>query len=254
MSNNMPAFLLLTYMFKDEYFQIGQPVDPKFAVPDASSSMYDDNFVFENNELQVSMDMGFPNMYTSTDVQWSATPLIQPKQQSASPIASSVLSNMPWNPQQVQVSKFQADANAGNGTFEPPRGTPYDTYKAREEYLETGPSSQGSICQEPPSPLGDSDTESWVITSTRSNYTPSHSSPGSLGSPQSHVSSPRHHSHVFSAVSGITKPKVPKGRQGGLTSIQKIRARQVREAKACWACHISKTRVSESCMCNYLWC
>jgi len=197
------------------------------------------------------MDMGFGNMYTSTDAQWSATTLTQPKQ-SNSPIESSILSNMPWNPQQVQVSKFQTDVNTGNGTFEPPRGSPYDMYKAREEYLETGLSSQGSVGLEPVSPLGDSDNESWVIASTRGSYTPSHSSPRSHGSPQSHASSPRHHSHVFSSTfsssSGITKSKTPKGRQRGLTTLEKKQAREVRDAKACWACHISKTKVGSLCM------
>jgi hypothetical protein len=188
------------------------------------------------------MDMGFGNMYTSTDAQWSAITLTPPKQSSASPTASSILSNMPWNPQQVQVSKFQTDISTGNGTFEPPRGSPYDTFKAREEYLETGPSSQGSIGPEPVSPLGDSDNESWVITSTRSSYTPSHSSPRSHGSPRSHASSPRHHEHVFSSTH-ITKSKISKGRQRGLTTLEKKQAREVRDAKACWACHISKTKV-----------
>ncbi|TVY28877.1 hypothetical protein LHYA1_G002094 [Lachnellula hyalina] len=226
----------------DEYFQIGQPLNPNLVVPESNSPLYDENFFFDNNGLQVSMDM---TMYTPADAQWSASTVTQPKQHSASPIESSVLSNMPWNPQQVERSKYQADVNTGNGTFGPPRATPYDTYRSREEYLETGPSSQGSVGLEPVSPLGDSDSESWVITSTRSNYTPSHSSPRSHGSPQSHTSSPRHHSHVFSSMPGISKSKVTKGgRTRGLTTLEKKQAREVRDAKACWACHISKTKCS----------
>jgi hypothetical protein len=184
-------------------------------------------------------------MYTSTDSQWSATTLTQPKQASASPIESSLMSNVPWTPQQLQVSKFQTDVNAGNGVFEPPRESPYDTYKAREQYLETGPSSQGSVGTEVATPVVDSDSESWVITSTRSNYTPSHSSPRSQGSPPSHASSPRHHSHVFSSHPTTNKGKITKGRQRGLTQLEKKQAREVRDAKACWACHISKTKVIE---------
>ena len=233
--------LLIHHVCSDEYFQIGQPLNPNLVLPESNSPLYDENFFFDNNGLQVSMDM---TMYTPADAQWSASTVTQPKQHSASPIESSVLSNMPWNPQQVERSKYQADVNTGNGTFGPPRATPYDTYRSRGEYLETGPSSQGSVGLEPVSPLGDSDSESWVITSTRSNYTPSHSSPRSHGSPQSHTSSPRHHSHVFSSMPGISKSKVTKGgRTRGLTTLEKKQAREVRDAKACWACHISKTKV-----------
>lgn len=191
------------------------------------------------------LDMGFGSMYTSTNSQWSATTLTQPKQASASPIESSLMSNMPWTAQQLQVNKIQTEVNAGSEVFEPPRGSPYETYKARETYLEAGLSSQGSVGTDAVTPIVDSDSESWVITSTRSNYTPSHSSPRSQGSPPSHASSPRNHSHVFSSHPSTSKGKITKGRQRGLTQLEKKQAREVRDAKACWACHISKTKVIE---------
>ncbi|TVY71538.1 hypothetical protein LSUE1_G006562 [Lachnellula suecica] len=218
----------------DEYFQIGQPLDSSFGVPGSNSpQLYEEGYIFENDGLHMPVDMGFGNVYGN---QWSATSFTPPKQPSASPVESSMMSSLPWPPEQLQESEFQADANA---TFE---STPYTMHKAKEEYLETGPSSQGSVGTEAVTPLGDSDTESWVVTSTT--YTPSHSSPGSQASPRSHVSSPQHHSHVFSSIPGIAKSKSAKGRQRGLTQLEKKQAREVRDAKACWACHISKTKCS----------
>jgi len=41
----------------------------------------------------------------------------------------------------------------------------------------------------------------------------------------------------------VYKNKPVRGRQRGLTALEKKQAREVREAKACWACHLLKTKV-----------
>jgi hypothetical protein len=100
-------------------------------------------------------------------------------------------------------------------------------------------------------------------------YTPSHGSPVShhsphsqtrsphshSRSPHSHTHSPRsqaspasshdasHHSHVFSAYPEPQKGKVTRGRVRPLTDKEKREARDVRQAGACWACHLSKIKV-----------
>lgn len=99
---------------------------------------------------------------------------------------------------------------------------------------------------DPASPTGDGASDGWVVTSgPSSSYALSHHSPYSHGSPVSHSSPVRaevhQHSHVFDADARVSKPK---GRQRSLTTKEKKDAREVRDAKACWACHISKTKVS----------
>lgn len=99
---------------------------------------------------------------------------------------------------------------------------------------------------DPASPTGDGTSDGWVMTSgPSSSYALSHHSPYSHGSPVSHSSPVRAevhtHSHVFDADARVSKPK---GRQRSLTTKEKKDAREVRDAKACWACHISKTKVS----------
>ncbi|KAM3068278.1 hypothetical protein ACMFMF_009094 [Clarireedia jacksonii] len=101
-------------------------------------------------------------------------------------------------------------------------------------------------------------------------YTPSHGSPVSQHSPNSHTRSPHshthsphshthsprsqaspasshdvgHHSHVFSAYPEPQKGKVTRGRVRPLTDKEKREARDVRQAGACWACHLSKIKCS----------
>jgi len=100
-----------------------------------------------------------------------------------------------------------------------------------------------------PSPLMEYENDGWMIPSIpSSNYALSHNShnshhsPASLGSPVSRASPSilDSHHHVVDADPAVAKPK---GRQRSLTAKEKKDARDVRDAKACWACHISKTKV-----------
>ncbi len=152
----------------------------------------------------------------------------------------------PWNSEIAQHSAFQVNANAGGVTFEPLRGAPYNTFNARQFFLDTG---QTFPVRDAVSPGIESPSEkSWVMTPYPNSEAPSgasHGSPLSHNSPLSNPPSPpRHgsevHDHIFSSM--IRKSKPPRGRQRGLTPLEKRQARDVREAKACWACHISKTK------------
>ncbi|KAL3417738.1 hypothetical protein PVAG01_10748 [Phlyctema vagabunda] len=62
------------------------------------------------------------------------------------------------------------------------------------------------------------------------------------GTPWQH--SAEHHSHIFSVRSGIEKPKPTRGRMRPLTVKGKREALEVRNAGACWACHLSKVKCS----------
>lgn len=255
----------------DEFFQIqtGQLLDP------SSSSSF--NPVSPLFPLENSFDIPdwYSQVYPTGEFQTeSSDSTITASQDLQSPITlagGSMMPTDPWASQGISISNYQLDANAGIVAFEPPRGAPYETHIAREDYLDTG---QFFNLQQAPSPTGESDSDGWRIVSyPNSNYTPSHgsrTSPEPGVSPPAHPSSPlqsqvvslrqslpkskikspsppRHeepHSHIFSTLSGISKQKLPRGRQRGLTAKEKKEARDVREAKACWACHISKTKCS----------
>ncbi|RDW88502.1 hypothetical protein BP6252_00534 [Coleophoma cylindrospora] len=53
-----------------------------------------------------------------------------------------------------------------------------------------------------------------------------------------------HHSHIFSVKAGIEKSKPQRGRMRPLTTKGKREALEVRNAGACWACHLSKVKCS----------
>jgi hypothetical protein len=162
-----------------------------------------------------------------------------------------MIPNTPWNSEQAQTSKFGSKATAGCNTFEPEPGIPFYVNKMRQEYLDAGqPQVIDPFIQSSMTVVTESDDEGWVVSSYPSSYAPSHNSPHSQGSPPSHAASPvqleiEHH-HVFSSMPGIEKAKAIRGRQRNLTTEEKQHARDVRFAKACWACHLSKTKVSDS--------
>ena len=160
-----------------------------------------------------------------------------------------MISNTTWNSEQAQISSFVSNANPGCNTFEPERGSPYFINEARQEYLDAGqPQLIEPVGQSSTTVVSESEDESWAVPSYSSSYAPSQNSPQSQGSPLSHAASPlqieMEHHHVFSSMPGIEKTKATKGRQRNLTTEEKKHARDVRFAKACWACHLSKTKVS----------
>ncbi len=165
-----------------------------------------------------------------------------------------VFTPVPWDSQNAQVNDFQTKGNPGTVAFEPRRGSGYEAHVTRQHYLDTGKVSTKYFGPEPISPGSQSETEGWVVASyAPSSYAASHGSPHSHGSPASHPPSPlqhdpKRHSHIFDSLPGVQKTatKLTRGRQRGLTALEKKQARDVRDAKACWACHISKTKVGIS--------
>jgi len=232
----------------DDFYKFGQTLDPSPSGDPSPTSPLD--FPFEGDYIPISTDWNF-GMYGTDSAQWSATTLIATQQDQGLQNGMGILSQPPWNSESAHTSDFQQHANSGVIAFEPSPGTPYRTHIDRQEFLNTGQANKRFFGPEPAtSPAAESDGGSWVVPSyPNSNYAASHNSPCSHGSPASHAPSPlhqdaEHHEHIFSSIPGVPKPKLPRGRQRGLTALEKKQARDVREAKACWACHISKTKCS----------
>ena len=179
----------------------------------------------------------------------SSATLIPQQTQSAEIDLSMTLTLNMANPWTSQVNNSQFDATPGNVTFQLPPGSGYDTHVKRQELLDTRQNTPKASGHDPLTPSNQSD-DSWALASyTPGSYAASHGSPHSHESPPSHPSSPqdeREHRHILNFEADSPKSKLPRGRQRGLTDTEKKQAREVRDAKACWACHISKTKVSHS--------
>jgi hypothetical protein len=234
----------------DDYYQVGPTFDsssPGWVNP--SSPTYQEHFHFENDGSPVTQNWTSRDVYTTEGAKLSSITLIVPQQQTPEPQATEVpmLSQTPWNSQTAQISEYQANASPGINTFEPPPGAPYYTHVARQEFLDTGQPKPRVFGPEPVSPAGESESDGWLVPSYPSSYAASHSSPNSHDSPASRASSPTQHEvehqHIFTSIPGVRKTKVLRGRQRGLTALEKKQARDVRECRSCWACHISKTKV-----------
>lgn len=217
----------------------------------------------------------FPFDNTFTPVDWSFGGIFstEPTAPSAAPPldTSNILhrgryirSQNPWNPHDAHGSAFGETSNAGCVAYEPESSPlhsykpdrsplPYDTSSpvANDRFTVPGQgqSSKDVYGPEPPNTNWfDESDESTSYSNTL--YTPSHGSPVSHHSPQSRGSQPPpspsdvgHHSHVFSAFPEPQKNKVTRGRVRPLTDKEKREARDVRQAGACWACHLSKIKV-----------
>jgi hypothetical protein len=169
----------------------------------------------------------------------------------AQPAMPTALSHSPWNVERIPGDH---EAGAGCGAFEPARGTPYDIFRAREEFMNARQALPAAFIPEPVSPILDESDEWELIASCAGSSPTVHDSPLSDGaswcqigpSPQSTPSPDQAvgHSHVFSAYSrGSSSSKLPRGRQRALTAQERRAALEVRKAKACWACHLSKIKV-----------
>lgn len=174
---------------------------------------------------------------------------VPPQGQSSPSPGCYMASPHPWNSQTAQASNVASYANSGVSAFEPPPAPPYYMHITRQELLDTGQSTSRTFGPEPVSPAGESESDGWVVPSYPSSYAASHGSPKSHNSPASHISSPPQHEpehqHIFTSHPDVPKPRPLRGRQRGLTTQEKKQARDVREAKACWACHISKIKVRQ---------
>lgn len=197
------------------------------------------------------MDINLANSAFS-DSQWSLIDDNMAKQNyNMQPVP---IPHIPWTPEQLPLSRTQSEEGSETAIFDQQQiaAQPITACKSnntKEEYADNYALKNEFVCHEKPAtPPGESDNDSWIIPFEPKNCTPTHSSPGSSRSVRSQTSSPRqnevhNHGHVFTSFAGIRKPKISKGRQRNLTPLEKKQAREVRDAKACWACHISKTKV-----------
>lgn len=242
------------------------------------SPLYSDVFPFENDYFSTVSDWTVVgdivgNIY-GTESQMPDLPLAQPSISSEIPWTPQVAFHT--NPDTGCVA-FAPPPGFPHGTYIA-RQEYLDRGQIIEDIFSPGPVSpvwknsagivpapvspvwedSGSIGQAHVSPLweesGDEGWQQVAIPSYANSTIPSHSSPCSEGSPFSLINSPpqtssppahraESHSHIFTIYPGIEKPKPLRGRQRGLTAQEKKNAREVREAKACWACHLSKIKV-----------
>lgn len=238
-------------MFVDAYFQIGQSIYPPLSGQQDPNSLYQDAIYLGNDGLQVQMDINPANSAFS-DSQWSLIDDNMAKHNyNMQPVP---IPHIPWTSEQLPLSGSQSEEGSETATFDlqqiaVQQKIACESNNGNEEYADNHAFKNEFICHETAAtPPGESDNDSWIIPFDPKNYTPTHSSPGSSRSVRSQTSSPRQneldsHGHVFTSFSGISKPKISKGRQRNLTQLEKRQAREVRDAKACWACHISKTKV-----------
>ena len=232
-----------------------------------------EDFHFEDEFSAIQQDYNDLNPMYSMQIPQSSTTTLTQVQLRQVPQAENpfINSNTTWSTEQAHMSNFAFYATPGCNTFGPERGSPYFINEDRQKYLDAGqPQLVEFHGQNSVTVNAESEDENWVEPSYPSSYAPSqdspqpvgspqsYGSPQSQGSPQSHSSPPlqaasplqivmeqrHHHQHVFSSMTGIGNTNATKGRQRNLTNEEKKHARDVRFAKACWACHLSKTKVS----------
>jgi hypothetical protein len=234
------------YIEKWYQTQAFDSASPRTFNPDSPQLL--EELPLDNEFFQLS-DYNYGEVYSEEVAQWPSPSGTLVPQQTPSPqighsMTLTINPPIPWNSQD-QGSSLQYDATSGVAVFQQHPGPTYTTHMERERFLETGQPIDNSLAPEAVTPATESDGGSWAIVPS---YANSYGSPNSHGSPASHPPSPSRdemeHRHMFSTRVDKTKPKLPRGRQRGLTDVEKKQARDVRDAKACWACHISKTKCS----------
>ena len=218
------------------------------------SPQINDVFPLDNDYMNV--DWANPNDFYGTECgNWTPTPSThQQLLGNGQPLIPTELTHSPWSVERLPAN---LRADAGCVAFEPARGAPYDTFRAREEYLHSRQEFPVVFGPEPVSPVVEEERDDWEVINSYAGSSTMHDSPKSDGVSWYQVdSSPQDspspyqvggQSYVFSTrVSGSLSPKPPRGRQRALTTKEKREALVVRKAKACWACHLSKIKVSDN--------
>jgi hypothetical protein len=214
--------------------------------------------VFPLDHDYMTADWGISNSVYDMDVgQWPSAPLTHQQLMNNNTEQSipAELSQSPWSVVRLPPNQ---QVDAGVVTFAPQRGRPYEILRLREEILESRPALPVVFGPEPPvSPVIDDDMDGWEDLYGASSYAGSstvHDSPRSEGLSWCQIdSSPLNspspgqvagQSHMFKAVvPGSASPKSRGIRTRALTPQEKQETRDVRKAKACWACHLSKIKV-----------
>lgn len=237
-------FILAANKFGTEGYN-RQLLGPSYSPGQMGSPSLTDGFSYDNDLM--TMDWINANNYYGPECgPWGQPPITQQQQLRNGP------SQGPWS---VEALPVNHSPNAGCVAFEPDRGMPYEAFRAGEEYLASGQHFPVMFGPEPVSPMVDEESDGWEVIRSYASSMTVHDSPKSEGFSWSQVDlSPQNspspcqvtgHSHIFSAnMPEPPSPKAPRGRQRALTTQEKQEASDVRKAKACWACHLSKIKVS----------
>lgn len=223
-----------------------------FASPNfIDESLSPGDFQYHSDNALQQQGRLFGEMYSTREAQLSTATLTQQGLILYSG-NSSMTEQIPWNSQQAQLSAYVANAHAGHVAYEPDRGLPYRIHVERERtfFDDTGQwIAPRTFGPQPLNVVSESKDDGLVDWSGESSYAWSPESPHSLGSPLSYAASPtrtraEHHPHMLS---GFLRPEEtkPKPRRRKLTDAEKLHAKDVRDSKACWACHLSKTKVGQ---------
>lgn len=177
----------------------------------------------------------FVGYTTGEDANWTVTDPVDSQFSGAQDPAERIhQAHVPWNPDYPHYGKFEA--NAGNSAFIPNPGYPHDMFKYREVLFRAsdpvrpyfGP--QGSfLVRENDDDQRQQPSQHEAIP--RAYETESSQEPIEL------------HEHVFSVAIGTGTPDNHRGRKRKLTAAERERTLEVRKEGACWACHLSKTKV-----------
>lgn len=142
--------------------------------------------------------------------------------------------DVPWNPEHPQHGK--SGVNAGNGAFVPRPGYPHDMFKYREDIFRTSNPVRPYYSEEGSFLVRENDHDQRKQPARHDIVPRAYDS-------ESSQEPPERHEHVFSAVTGTCSPDSHRGRKRKLTAEEKERTLEVRKDGACWACHLSKTKV-----------
>jgi hypothetical protein len=176
------------------------------------------------------------NCYTAAyNASWTTIDLVNAQFASVQDAAESLhQANVPWNPEYPQYENV--GVNAGNGAFVPKPGFPLGMFKSREVLFRASNPIRPYFGPESSFLVREND-HNQRQRSSRHDIVP--------GAYDSESSQEPHepHEHVFSVITGAGTPDNPRGRKRKLTPEEKERTLEVRKDGACWACHLSKTKV-----------
>ena len=176
------------------------------------------------------------NCYTIADnANWTTIDPVDAQFSSVQDPAESLhQAHIPWNPEHPQHGKY--GVNAGNGAFVPEPGYPLDMFKYREDFFRASNPVRPYFGPEGSFLVRENDHGQKQQPSGHDIVPCAYDSE----SPQELLEA---HEHVFSVVTGMGTPDNHRGRKRKLTPEERERTLEVRKYGACWACHLSKTKV-----------
>lgn len=176
------------------------------------------------------------NYYTTAgNANWTIINLVHAQFSSVQDPAESLhQAHIPWNPEHPQHRKF--GVNAGNGAFVPKPGYPLELFKCREELFRASDPVRPYFGPESSFLVRENDHDQGQQPSRHDIVPRAYDSESSQEPLDAHE-------HVFSVITGTATSDNHRGRKRKLTPEERERTQEVRRHGACWACHLSKTKV-----------